>query len=183
MIQMESILPTVERETTLNSKFHASSGFQTLPRKLPSRKRDLERYSEMFRDYTQTKNLKEGKVLHGELVRNLIDPDMHLYVSLINFYAKSGDLSSARKVFDQMPERDVVSWTSLISGFLPEGNGSESVRLFCEMRREGVKPNGFTLATILKGCSMCLNLEFGKQLHAEVVKSGKQYFIICLTRI
>nr|GLL42065.1 pentatricopeptide repeat-containing protein At3g24000, mitochondrial-like isoform X1 [Ipomoea trifida] len=166
-----AILPTVERETALNSKFHASSGFQTLPRKLPSRKRDLERYSEMFRDYTQTKNLKEGKVLHGELVRNLIDPDMHLYVSLINFYAKSGDLSSASKVFDQMPERDVVSWTSLISGFLPEGNGSESVRLFCEMRREGVKPNGFTLATILKGCSMCLNLEFGKQLHAEVVKS------------
>nr|GLL42058.1 pentatricopeptide repeat-containing protein At3g24000, mitochondrial-like [Ipomoea trifida] len=163
----ESILPTVERETTLNSKFHASSGFQTLPRKLPSRKRDLKRYSEMFRDYTQTKNLKEGKVLHGELVRNLIDPDMHLYVSLINFYAKSGDLSSARKVFDQMPERDVVSWTSLISGFLPEGNGSESVRLFCEMRREGVKPNGFTLATVLKGCSMCLNLEFEKQLHAE----------------
>nr|GMD62515.1 pentatricopeptide repeat-containing protein At3g24000, mitochondrial-like [Ipomoea batatas] len=190
-------LPTVERETMPNSsKFHASFGFQTLPRKLraadiegvplgilvkqgaqgitkvgKSRKRDLKRYSEMFRDYTQTKNLKEGKVLHGELVRNLIDPDMHLYVSLINFYAKSGDLSSARKVFDQMSERDVVSWTSLISGFLPEGNGSESVRLFCEMKREGVKPNGFTLATVLKGCSLCLNLEFGKQLHAEVVKS------------
>ncbi|CAH9080828.1 unnamed protein product [Cuscuta epithymum] len=149
---------------------HVDQGTQGIKKVSESRMRVLHWYSEVFRDYAEKMFLKEGKVLHGELVRNLIDLDAHVLVSLINFYAKCGDLNSARKVFDQMPEKDVVSWTTLISGYLPERNHIQIVRLFCEMRREGVIPNGFTLSTVLKGCSMCLNLEFGKQLHANVVK-------------
>ncbi|CAI9100536.1 OLC1v1037660C1 [Oldenlandia corymbosa var. corymbosa] len=137
-----------------------------------STERLLKWYSVRFRDCAEKTCLNEGKAIHGKLIKTGINPDTHLFVSLINFYAKCGALNFARKAFDEMPERDVVSWTALISGFVAEGLGSESVELFCEMRREGIRHNEFTLATILKGCSIASDFEFAKQLHADVVKGG-----------
>ncbi|CDP03192.1 unnamed protein product [Coffea canephora] len=134
------------------------------------RGRVLRWYSETFRYCAVNLCLNEGKARHANLIKIGIDPDSHLFVSLINFYAKCGALSFARRVFDEMPEKDVVSWTALISGFVAEGLGREGVELFCEMRREGIRPNEFTLATVLRACSMVSGLEFAKQLHAEVVK-------------
>ncbi|KAL2482079.1 Pentatricopeptide repeat-containing protein [Forsythia ovata] len=135
-------------------------------------KRGLKWYSEMLRNCATELCLSEGKAIHGQIIRNGTEPDSHLWVSLINFYAKCGALDFSRHVLDQMPIKDVVSWTALISGFVAQGHGTESFGLFCEMRRENVRPNEFTLATVLKGCSICLDLESGKQLHAEVIKIG-----------
>nr|GEV15012.1 pentatricopeptide repeat-containing protein At3g24000, mitochondrial-like [Tanacetum cinerariifolium] len=111
-------------------------------------------------------------MVHREIMESGIQFDSHLWVSLINFYAKCGCLGIAREVLDEMPERDVVSWTALISGFVSEGRGMEGDKLFCEMCEEGIRPNEFTLATVLKGCCACLDVEFGKQLHCVVVKHG-----------
>lgn len=132
----------------------------------------LKWYSEMLRDCATGRRSREGRVIHGCLVRSGTELDVHLWVSLINFYAKCGALEFSCRVFKQMPVKDVVSWTTLISGFVAHGHGIESVELFCEMRGMDVRPNEFTLATVLKGCSMSLNLDFGKQVHAEVVKIG-----------
>ncbi|KAH6801106.1 hypothetical protein C2S52_001570 [Perilla frutescens var. hirtella] len=135
-------------------------------------KNRLKWYSEMLRDYATGLCCKEGRAIHGYIIRSGTDPDVHLWVSLINFYAKCGALEFSCHVFKQMPMKDVVSWTALISGFVAQGHGVESVELFCEMRREDVRPNEFTLATVLKGCSLSSDLDFGKQVHAEVVKIG-----------
>lgn len=132
----------------------------------------LKRYSQLLRNCALNLSLNEGKAIHGQVIKKGIDPDMHLWVSLINFYAKCHSLEFARQVFDEMPGRDVVSWTALIAGFVAEGYGSDGVYLFSEMRKEGIRPNEFTLATSLKAGSMCLDLEFGKQVHVEVIKSG-----------
>lgn len=135
-------------------------------------KERLRRYSGMLRECASKGFLNEGKAIHGQVIKNGIDPDSHLWVSLVNAYAKCGSTVYARQVLDEMPERDVVSWTALIQGFVAEGYGGDSVSLFCEMKREGVRPNEFTLATGLKACTMCLDLEFGKQIHGEAIKVG-----------
>lgn len=132
----------------------------------------LKWYSEMLRDCAAELCFREGKVIHGCIIRTVTEPDLHLWVSLINFYAKCGALEISCHVFEQMSMKDVVSWTALISGFVAQGHGIESIELFCEMRREDVRPNEFTLATVLKGCSLSSDLDFGKQVHAEVVKIG-----------
>ncbi|KAK9074783.1 hypothetical protein SSX86_003101 [Deinandra increscens subsp. villosa] len=144
-------------------------------RKNAPRKRDKERlrwFSGKLRDCAEHRSVDEGKTIHKQIMESGIELDSHLWVSLINFYAKCGCLSVARQVFDEMPHRDVVSWTALISGFVGEGRGTEGVRLFCEMHEQGISPNEFTLATVLKACCLCLNVEVGKQLHGEVVKTG-----------
>ncbi|VVA10392.1 PREDICTED: pentatricopeptide [Prunus dulcis] len=147
------------------------SNVKTRPRVFNSKKR-LIRYSGMLRTCVLQGSLNEGKVIHGQVIKNGIDPDLHLWVSLVNVYAKCGDCGYARKVLDEMPEQDVVSWTTLIQGFVVKGFGVDAVKLFCEMKKDGTRANEFALATGLKACSLCFDLGFGKQLHAEAVKLG-----------
>jgi pentatricopeptide repeat protein len=75
--------------------------------------------------------------------------DGHLFFqnALISMYAKCGDLVAARKVFDGMGLRDVVSWNSMISGYPASGKWREAVDLFCRMRAEGAEVNSVTWNT------------------------------------
>ncbi|KAI3956909.1 hypothetical protein MKX01_000943 [Papaver californicum] len=111
-----------------------------------------------------------------QFIANLIisgmNPDSYLWICSVNMYVKCGNLKLANLVFDELRERDVVSFTALIAGYSAAGNGYEGLGLFCKMRSEGILGNGFAFVSALKACSMCLALEFGKQMHAEVVKVG-----------
>ncbi|XP_062149388.1 pentatricopeptide repeat-containing protein At2g03880, mitochondrial-like [Alnus glutinosa] len=191
--------PTSDSDSsdTRNSPSHFHEGFQRKPRKETVRdwdnsvssrekieknvrsrplsldgKERLRRYSGMLRTCASKGSLNEGRAIHGQVIKNGIDPDSHLWVSLVNAYAKCGSPVYARRVLDEMPERDVVSWTALIQGVVAEGFGSDGVNLFCEMKREGVRPNEFTLATGLKACAMSMDLKFATQVHAEAIKVG-----------
>lgn len=135
-------------------------------------KEELKWFSKILGDCTKNKFYNEGKSIHGRLIRLGVVPDNHLWVSLINFYSKCGALYCASKAFDDMPDKDVVSWSVLIEGFVAKDHRKEAGELFCKMRRAGVRPNGFTLLSVVKSCSMSSNLELGKQLHAEVAKCG-----------
>ncbi|KAF9615411.1 hypothetical protein IFM89_023072 [Coptis chinensis] len=151
--------------------------FKTKP-KVPERvkfwdfKDKLRNYSYLLQTCASKGLIKDGKLVHGNVLRSGLQPDSHLWVCLVNMYAKCGRFEWARYLLDKMPERDVVSWTALVAGFVSQGNGIEAVSLYCDMRRDGVLPNGFTFATVLKACSMCLVLELGKQMHGEVIKLG-----------
>ncbi|KAF5194692.1 Pentatricopeptide repeat [Thalictrum thalictroides] len=135
-------------------------------------KERLKNYSYMLQTCASKGNLRDGKAVHGNLITSGLEPDSHLWTCLVNMYAKCRRFESARYLLDKMPERDVVSWTALIAGFVSEGNGIEGVNTYYLMRGEGVLPNGFTFATVLKACSMCFVLEIGKQVHGEVIKMG-----------
>ncbi|XP_019427492.1 PREDICTED: putative pentatricopeptide repeat-containing protein At3g23330 [Lupinus angustifolius] len=130
----------------------------------------LKHHSSLLGDCALRESLNEGMAIHGHRIKNGVDQDTHFWISLINFYAKCGCHSYARQVLDEMPEQDVVSWTALIQGFVGQGNGTDGIALFCEMRKKGIRPNEFTVTTCLKACSMCLDMNFGKQVHAEAIK-------------
>eukprot|EP00249_Psilotum_nudum_P016668 c25935_g8_i1 orf=2-886(+) len=80
-------------------------------------------------------------------------------------YAKCGSLDDARRVFDQMNQRNVVSWTAMIAAYAQNGYGKESLELFQQMHSEGVKPNRITFVSILSACS-----------HAGLLDDGWRYF-------
>lgn len=135
-------------------------------------KERLKYYSRMLHECASKRSLGVAKAIHGLVVKKIINPDSHLWVSLVNVYAKCGYSSYARLVLAKMPDRDVVSWTALIQGLVAEGYANDSIYLFQEMQREGIMPNEFTLATGLKACSLCVALELGKQMHAQAFKFG-----------
>lgn len=94
--------------------------------------------------------------------------------SLIGFYSKCGELGIARKVFDEIAERDrdVVSWSSMISGYSRMGFAREAVGMFRGMRVAGFKPNEMTLVSVLGACGDLGDLEMGRWIEGFVEASG-----------
>ncbi|XP_022733724.1 pentatricopeptide repeat-containing protein At2g01510, mitochondrial-like isoform X2 [Durio zibethinus] len=136
------------------------------------RTKRLKLYSKILHDCASKGSLSLAKVVHRKIIENGFEPDLHLWNSLLNVYAKCGSFGYARKVLDRMPLRDVVSWTALFSGLVNEGYGSDVLRLYCFMKKDGILPNGHCLVTALKACSLSLELFLGTLLHGEGVKVG-----------
>ncbi|CAL0308420.1 unnamed protein product [Lupinus luteus] len=98
--------------------------------------------------------LRFGRQIHAYLLRNNYDSD-NLFVTncLIDMYTKSGDVDTAQIVFDNMPERNSVSWTTLMTGYGMHGRGEDALRVFNEMRNMGLVPDGITFLVVLYACS------------------------------
>uniref|UniRef100_A0A0E0QBS2 DYW domain-containing protein n=1 Tax=Oryza rufipogon TaxID=4529 RepID=A0A0E0QBS2_ORYRU len=109
--------------------------------------------------------LAVGAEVHRFVESNRIELDLKLGTALIGMYAKCGDIESAQRVFDRMPEKDVQTWSSMIIGLANHGLGHESLSLFSKMISEGMKPNGVTFVGVLIACT-----------HVGLVSEGKKYF-------
>ncbi|CAA6654068.1 unnamed protein product [Spirodela intermedia] len=85
--------------------------------------------------------------------------------------SKSGDLGGARKLFDEMPDRDVISWNSVMSAYARHGMHEEVLRMFKQMLKRGaVEPTHTTLATVFSSCAELRALAEGRQLHGLSIK-------------
>lgn len=80
---------------------------------------------------------KQVLLIHGNSVTNGFGSNLQLSNGLMNWYAKHGDVKHARKVFDRMPKRNVVSWNVMINGYTSKSCGDTSFRLFHLMLAEG----------------------------------------------
>nr|KYP63551.1 Putative pentatricopeptide repeat-containing protein At2g01510 family [Cajanus cajan] len=92
--------------------------------------------------------------------------------TMIMGYINSGNLSTARSMFDSMLHRTVVTWTMLIGGYAQNNQFREAFGLFAEMCRHGTVPDRVTLATLLSGFTEFESVNEVGQVHAQVVKSG-----------
>eukprot|EP01018_Ginkgo_biloba_P011648 Gb_05123 [translate_table: standard] len=117
-------------------------------------------------------SLEEGKQFHLQTIRSGFESHVFVANALVTMYVKSGSVEDARKVFDKISERDVVSWNAMIAGYAEHGHGEKTLKLVCQMKLEGMKPDHFTYATVLTGCSVLAAVEEGKQVHTQIIKTG-----------
>lgn len=103
-----------------------------------------------------------------------MDSDAHTSHALITMYLKCREPGSARRVFDEIAERDLVSWNSMISGCAGMGLVKEAVELFRGMRGEGFEPCERTLASVLKACGDLGDRELGRELERLVDERGAE---------
>ncbi|KAE8716719.1 putative dead box ATP-dependent RNA helicase [Hibiscus syriacus] len=97
--------------------------------------------------------------------------DVAMGNALIDMYAKCGEIKDANKVFNEMDERNVISWTSLIAGYGKHGYGHEAVALYEKMEHEGMKPNDVTFLSLLFACS-----------HSGLIKKGSELFNLMVSK-
>ncbi|KAH1130396.1 hypothetical protein J1N35_001774 [Gossypium stocksii] len=97
--------------------------------------------------------------------------DVFVGNALVDMYMKCGDADSARKLFDKMPVKNVVSWNSMISGLVQQGQFKEALHAFHDMQRIGLRPDSVTLVAVLNACSNLGKLELGKWVHAYIDKN------------
>ncbi|GFY83910.1 tetratricopeptide repeat (TPR)-like superfamily protein [Actinidia rufa] len=114
----------------------------------------------------------EGKQVHGYLVKLGFESQIYIMTALVDMYAKSCCVADARKGFDYLQEPDIVLWTSMIGGYVQNGENEDALILYGKMQMGCILPNELTMASVLKACSSLAALEQGKQIHARVVKCG-----------
>ncbi|KNA10436.1 hypothetical protein SOVF_144420 [Spinacia oleracea] len=117
-------------------------------------------------------SLTNGRLLHGVCVKNGLVNSVFVGSSLLDMYAKSGNISESCRVFDEMPERNVVSWTAIITGLVKAGYCKEGLLYFSEMWCSGLHCDAFSFAIALKACADICDLERGKEIHTQVMKKG-----------
>lgn len=113
-----------------------------------------------------------GKQLHAHIVKHSLDGNHVVGTSLVDMYAKNGCLEDAGVAFNRLANRDLFAWTAIITGYAQAGDAERALKCFSKMRLEGLKPNEFTLASCLNGCSPVATLANGQLLHSMVVKTG-----------
>ncbi|KDP35211.1 hypothetical protein JCGZ_09370 [Jatropha curcas] len=105
------------------------------------------------------------------------DLDAIAFTALLDGYAKLGDITPARQIFDSLRNRDVVAWTAMIVGYVQNGLNDDALELFRAMTKEGPRPNSFTLAAMLSVSSRGASLNHGKQIHASAIRSREDLSI------
>lgn len=110
----------------------------------------------------------ESVQLHSHIVRKGFLADALLGTTLLDLYAKVGDIYSAERVFDEMVKRDIASWNALISGFAQGSKPTEALALFKKMEIMGFKPNEITVLGALSACSQLGAFKEGENIHAYI---------------
>jgi pentatricopeptide repeat protein len=112
-----------------------------------------------------------GRAVHAQIIKCDEEPDQVVNNALLRLYAECGCFDEILRVFDEMPQRNVVSWNSLIAGFVRREKVFESLGTFRRMQGEGIGFSWVTLTTVLPVCSQLTALNSGKEIHAQIVKS------------
>lgn len=117
-------------------------------------------------------DIRLGRAIHASLLKSRSAEDTFRGNNLLNFYSKHGDMLAAQQVFDEMPVRNTITWTSLLKGYLENGDIGSVFRLVCEMHRMGEKLNEHTCSVILQACDSAKDGILGGQIHCCVIKTG-----------
>ncbi|XP_042483508.1 pentatricopeptide repeat-containing protein At2g03880, mitochondrial-like [Macadamia integrifolia] len=123
-------------------------------------------------------NTKDVERLHSQAVKNGSAQHREVGNHLLNLYVKCANLDQAQKLFDEIPNRDVRTWTILITGFAQLGPAKLGLDLFSWMQYDGVFPNCFTLTIVLKCCSCLNDLQKGKEIHGWVLRKGVGFDVV-----
>ncbi|XP_031484054.1 pentatricopeptide repeat-containing protein At2g17210-like [Nymphaea colorata] len=116
---------------------------------------------------------QEGKQVHGLSIRNGYSSVLSIENSLLNFYAKCGDIRDAVNLFDQMLERDVITWSTIITGCVENGQAHFGLQMFKEMWvSDDINPDGLTMVGAIRVCSSLGDVSELKKMHSCVVKLG-----------
>lgn len=103
---------------------------------------------------TELSALQRGIEVHDCIARSGFESNVVVANGLLDMYGKCGLIEDARQVFEKMPEKDVVSWTALITGYIQSGQIDEAWKLFYGMQKEYVEPNSVTVATVISACAV-----------------------------
>ncbi|CAM0906938.1 unnamed protein product [Alopecurus aequalis] len=120
----------------------------------------------------RVRELRAGTALHGCAIRCGVADDTCVCNALVDMYCKCGFLEMADYLFRSIRFKDVVSWSTLIAGYSQNGMYHVSVNLFVEMVAAGLKPNSYTMASMLPSLSELKLLRHGKEIHGFSLRNG-----------
>ncbi|KAI5060693.1 hypothetical protein GOP47_0025113 [Adiantum capillus-veneris] len=113
-----------------------------------------------------------GVAIHGLALQEKFGSCSLLGNTLVRMYGKFGMIAKAEEVFWGLTQRDVVSWNSILSAYVEQGQGEKVLLLYKQMQREGACLNEITVMCVLKACSELSSLEMCRSVHFAIISSG-----------
>ncbi|XP_061362004.1 pentatricopeptide repeat-containing protein At2g33680-like [Gastrolobium bilobum] len=124
-----------------------------------------------------------GKQLHGLAVKYGFMRETSFVNAVITMYGQHGMVKEAERVFFEMDERSLISWSALLSAFVKNGYANRALEFFLNMLQIDMPLDSGCFSTVLDGCSECNNLKFGLQIHGLTIKLGHVSDINCGTSL
>ncbi|XVE85786.1 hypothetical protein DITRI_Ditri17bG0119100 [Diplodiscus trichospermus] len=139
-------------------------------------------FSVVLKACSELRDIDQGRKVHCQIVK-LANPDSFVQTGLVDMYAKCGEIECSRKAFSEIRYGNVVSWTSMIAGYVQNNCAKDALILFNRMREAMVESNQFTLGSLLTACGKLGALHQGKWVHAYVIKYGVELNSCLVTAI
>lgn len=145
---------------------------------------DFYTYPSVLKACGELRRIHDGETLHAQLVKLGLMSDVAISSSVVRVYAKCSMFDSATKLFDEMTERDVACWNTLISCYYQGGRAGEALGLFEKMKKAATaaassggypQPNAITFTIAISSCAKTLDLERGRAIHKELESSGLRF--------
>ncbi|XP_072950586.1 putative pentatricopeptide repeat-containing protein At5g52630 isoform X1 [Typha angustifolia] len=129
-------------------------------------------YVPLLQQCIDTKSVSDAELLHAHIIKTGTHEDLFVATSLINVYMKCGVAGHARKLFDKTPNRNIVTWTAVITGYVHNSQPESAIQVFIELLESGVYPTNYTLGAVLSACCALFSIDLGKQVHGYMIKYG-----------
>ncbi|KAM1488548.1 hypothetical protein ACFXTO_031889 [Malus domestica] len=126
----------------------------------------------LLKSFSKLKNENPFQ-FYAQIVKFGLSSDQFVKNSLISVFSGCGCLESACQVFDESTQKDVISWTALIDGYVKNDRAVEAMKCFMEMRLMGIRVDEVTIVSVLCAAGMAGDLWFGRWLHGFYVETGR----------
>ncbi|XP_058093286.1 putative pentatricopeptide repeat-containing protein At3g25060, mitochondrial [Magnolia sinica] len=128
-------------------------------------------------------NLKAGEEIRRQAADCGYKDDVFVGSSVLNMYVKCGKMNEAMRVFDEMPMRDLVSWTTMITGFAQSGRVIEAVGVYRRMRLEGIEGDGIVMVGSIQACTGLGDLKMALSVHGYMIRQEHPMEVVVKTSI
>jgi pentatricopeptide repeat protein len=113
----------------------------------------------------QLGDVLKGRACHALVLRSGLEYNLALANAVLGFYTKIGSVQAARRLFEGMASRDVVTWSCMVKGYVQSGDALNALRVYKEMVEAGIQPNSVTLVSVLQACALATAIEEGRRIH------------------
>ncbi|KAK6139948.1 hypothetical protein DH2020_026324 [Rehmannia glutinosa] len=116
-----------------------------------------------------------GMSLHCLTLKHGLSTDLAVANCFLSMYLRCGSIGSARKLFDEMPEKNLITWNAMISGYSQNGLGAEVLDLYRDMESFNVCPDEVTLVGVLSSCANLGAQKIGREVEEMMHRRGFGY--------
>ncbi|CAN8292610.1 unnamed protein product [Cochlearia groenlandica] len=131
--------------------------------------------------FSQLKSLRLGKEVYGFIIRNRLESDPFVSISILSLYIHCGELCTAQILFDAMEDKSLLSWNTMVTGNLQNGFPDQALDLFRKMVLYGIQPCEISMTSVFGACSVLPSLQLGREAHAYALKCllNDNAFVAC----
>ncbi|KAK7353152.1 hypothetical protein VNO80_18592 [Phaseolus coccineus] len=145
---------------------------------------DLNQIQSALRCCGRFQAIKHAKSLHSHIIKLGLFNHVFLLNNIISVYAKCSQFDDARTLFDDMPHRNIISYTTMVSAFTNSGRPQDALTVYNHMlESKTVQPNQFLYSAVLKACGVAGDVELGKLVHRRVYQARLEYDTVLMNAL